>query len=272
MTIPEQDPYNAPTSPVGNNVTQGMTNCIACSNEIPKIASICVHCGVSQRTRGYRNKTMAGVLAMILGAFGVHRFYLGQWWGIFYLLTFWTFIPSIVSFFEAIVFWCSNLEKWDLKYNEGKPAGATEQAGAGLVIMIIVMIVYALLVVSVLAASVVPAYQDYEIRAQVSKSIAETQEHRAAIVDYYSQNEQLPTSLSEIDIESKELASGNVVELSDTGFVITFEGKQMALALGHTLEFNAYLNEDDQLKWDCTGGSLERHHRLSKCRGESESD
>lgn len=49
-----------------------------------------------------KNPTTAVVLALLLGAFGAHKFYLGQTgMGILYLVFFWTYIPGIVGFIEA---------------------------------------------------------------------------------------------------------------------------------------------------------------------------
>ena len=60
----------------------------------------------------------AGLLALFVGGLGIHRFYLGQWWGLFYLLFFWTFIPAIIAFFEGIVFLCTSDEAWNLRYGD----------------------------------------------------------------------------------------------------------------------------------------------------------
>jgi len=58
------------------------------------------------------------LLALFLGGFGIHRFYLGQpGLGILYLLFFWTFIPAMVAFVEALVFFFSSDAAFDAKYN-----------------------------------------------------------------------------------------------------------------------------------------------------------
>ena len=181
-------------------------------------------------------------------------------------------IPSIVSFVEAIVFWCADLKKWDDKYNESKPAGVTEKSGGALVVLIIVIIFGAIAVLGIFAAIAVPAYQDYKVRAHVNQSILETRGHQTAIDDYYNRNEQLPSSWSELGIDNDELASGNLVELSDSGYVINYVGSEMAMAQSKTIEFQAYLDDNEQIAWDCTGGSLQNRHRPSMCRDQSSSD
>ncbi len=54
---------------------------------------------------GERSKVAAGVLAILLGAFGVHKFYLGQTaMGLLYLIFFWTGIPALIGLIEGIVY------------------------------------------------------------------------------------------------------------------------------------------------------------------------
>ena len=64
------------------------------------------------------DKNLAAILALLLGGFGIHRFYLNQpVLGILYLLFCWTFIPvclAIIDFFALLLM--SN-NKFNLKYN-----------------------------------------------------------------------------------------------------------------------------------------------------------
>ena len=64
-----------------------------------------------------KNKIVAGILALLLGGIGVHKFYLGQKGkGIMYLLFCWTYIPGILGFIEGITILCSNDENFQIKY------------------------------------------------------------------------------------------------------------------------------------------------------------
>jgi TM2 domain-containing membrane protein YozV len=64
-----------------------------------------------------KNRITAGVLALFLGSFGAHKFYLGQPIGWIYLIFFWTYIPAVISFVEAILFFLTTDEAFDKAFN-----------------------------------------------------------------------------------------------------------------------------------------------------------
>ncbi|MFZ3246884.1 MAG: TM2 domain-containing protein [Candidatus Acidiferrales bacterium] len=65
-----------------------------------------------------RNKLAAGLLAILLGWIGVHKFYLGQTGqGVIYLLFCWTFIPAIIGFIEGIVYLTMSDQAFAQKYS-----------------------------------------------------------------------------------------------------------------------------------------------------------
>lgn len=65
-----------------------------------------------------KDKVTAGVLALLLGGLGVHKFYLTRIvQGIIYLLLCWTFIPAIIAFIEGIIYLTMDESKFNNKYN-----------------------------------------------------------------------------------------------------------------------------------------------------------
>lgn len=67
---------------------------------------------------GNKSKTVAAVLAIFLGGFGIHKFYLRRpGWGIVYIIFCWSYIPAIIGFIEGIIYLCMNEEDFDYKYN-----------------------------------------------------------------------------------------------------------------------------------------------------------
>lgn len=65
-----------------------------------------------------KDKTTAGVLALLLGGIGGHKFYLGQTGaGIVYLLFCWTLIPGLIAFIEGIQLLTMNQATFDMRHN-----------------------------------------------------------------------------------------------------------------------------------------------------------
>lgn len=61
----------------------------------------------AQPVSGTKSRIAAGLLAILLGGLGVHKFYLGKpFQGLLYLIFFWTWIPALVGFIEGIGYLC----------------------------------------------------------------------------------------------------------------------------------------------------------------------
>lgn len=96
-----------------------MVFCRGCGKEIHETAKACPHCGATQASvpQGSKNRIAAALLALFLGGFGAHKFYLGKvGQGLLYLLFCWTFIPAIIAFVEAIIYLCNSDEEFARKY------------------------------------------------------------------------------------------------------------------------------------------------------------
>lgn len=80
-----------------------LISCPECSREFSDTAQSCPNCGFRSGKFAGKSKGIALLLAIFLGGFGIHRFYLGQSGaGILYLLFFWTLIPFFLSLIDII--------------------------------------------------------------------------------------------------------------------------------------------------------------------------
>jgi len=65
-----------------------------------------------------KDKTLAGLLALVLGTLGVHRFYLGQTkLGILYIILLFTGVSAILGLIDAVLLLTMDQEDFDYKYN-----------------------------------------------------------------------------------------------------------------------------------------------------------
>lgn len=94
----------------------------------------------------YKNKFVAGLLAIFFSSLGLHRFYLGQWWGIFYLLFSWTGLPGVIGVVEGVMFILSSERDWDYHYNNPEnPVSAGPGMFGGILIIAVVLFLAMLL-------------------------------------------------------------------------------------------------------------------------------
>lgn len=125
-----------------------MAQCLMCGASLKPGTSRCVKCGTAldvgpppaptpqpysqqpqviyvqqplqtQVRRCTKNKTTAGILAILLGGLGFHKFYLGKvGQGILYLLFCWTYIPVFIGICEGIYYLGMNEETFCQKYGQ----------------------------------------------------------------------------------------------------------------------------------------------------------
>lgn len=76
-----------------------------------------------------KNKTTAGILALLLGGLGAHKFYLGRiLQGLLYFIFCWTFIPAVVALIEGIWYLTMSEADFNARFNPGMAVFAAPQA------------------------------------------------------------------------------------------------------------------------------------------------
>lgn len=108
----------------GRGILADQVFCRGCGKPIHRTAPMCPHCGAPQGVGtsvtaryGHKNKSTAGLLALLLGGLGIHKFYLDEpGLGILYLLFCWTFIPALIGLVEGIVYLTMSDEHFARKY------------------------------------------------------------------------------------------------------------------------------------------------------------
>lgn len=65
-----------------------------------------------------KSKSTAGILALLLGGLGAHKFYLGRIvQGLLYFMFCWTFIPAAIALVEGIWYLTMSDAEFNLRYN-----------------------------------------------------------------------------------------------------------------------------------------------------------
>ena len=103
-------------------------HCSSCGSVVKIIAEICPSCGVRQSPNEgigstsdvpIKNKWVAVLLALFAGWMGAHKFYLGKYaQGVIYLVLFWTLMPLVVGWIEAVIYAFTPEEGFSQRYAE----------------------------------------------------------------------------------------------------------------------------------------------------------
>lgn len=233
--------------------------CPSCGAEIDEQAPKCPKCGTIQESFVYKSRVAAAALAIFAGIFGGHRFYLGQWWGIFYLLFCWTYIPWLVSLIEGIVFLATSQHKWNEKYNQGISAGSEK----GTVVVVLACIFPAIAVIGILAAIAIPAYHDYTVRAKLAESHMLAEQVMSAVETYAYDNRQWPLSIDDLGIsaypDSEYVSSVEV----DEG-VVTINPVPSLGVSGSIIYVPSV--EGEEIAWSCQESTLAPAYLPSECK------
>ncbi|WP_135663900.1 TM2 domain-containing protein [Halorhabdus rudnickae] len=100
--------------------------CVSCGELIYKQSEICPECGVEQPSigSGDTDQVAAGILAILLGGLGVHKFYQGNTRnGVLYLCFFWTTIPALLGLVEGILMLVADEDEYEEQYADGSILG-----------------------------------------------------------------------------------------------------------------------------------------------------
>lgn len=240
--------------------------CRECGTAVAKSAFNCPACGAPTPKQG-RSKVTAGFLALFLGGLGLHRFYLGQWWGVFYIPFGLIGISFPVTLVEAIYFWVISKEKWDQKYGHLPPSNAF--------VIIAVILVVGVMSLGILAAVAIPAYQDYTTRSKVFAGITEMRSMSLEVEQYYLENNTWPNSYADLNrAPYAPTDTSTLTELSiGTGGTIvgTFKPNGGLREL-HSLVLTPTVEGGAVASWSCFGGTMPDLYRPLSCQGIGSAD
>ncbi|MCV6615725.1 MAG: NINE protein [Cellvibrionaceae bacterium] len=196
----------------------------------------------------YKSKMTAALLAALAGAIGMHRFYLGQRRGFYYLLLCWTLVPYLLALVEALWFLGRDQEQWNEAHNQGISAG--REAG-----ILTISVTFVLLLSPLLAAAValptlaLPAYRDHIARAEVDAAYQSSGPVLHAVGAYFKEYKKLP-NLAEalaVDVLGEDSPLQEPLSIKTGELIIPVELKQQPLGNIHLKPLNA----SGELIWRC---------------------
>ncbi|MCP3901407.1 MAG: NINE protein [Desulfobacteraceae bacterium] len=163
--------------------------CVSCGEKINIKAAVCPKCGVKQGNP--LSKAALLLITWFLGGIGGHKFYLGKHWqGVFYIVFFWTFIPSLIALVEFIIYACTSSERLQEKYS----------AGSGSIVIIAIAGFFVIIsMIGILAAIAIPNFISYRNKAFQHSLKAELQNLLVAEQTYFSEHNEYSASLKDLN-------------------------------------------------------------------------
>jgi Zn-dependent protease with chaperone function len=138
------------------------------------------------------------------------------------------------------------------------PRAGIGGSGAGAIMMVVI--------IGVLAAIAIPAYQDYTARAKVAGALNDFDRVKQAAAPWVEEHGAYPESFEQIGVP--EAATDNdtgTIVIVENGFELTLRSPMKVLD-GKTIIYSAYRGKDHKIAWDCSRGTLEPKFRPVKCR------
>ncbi|MCM5681071.1 M48 family metalloprotease [Schlegelella sp. S2-27] len=131
--------------------------------------------------------------------------------------------------------------------------GGRGSGAVGLVLMVAI--------VGILAAVAIPAYHDYQQRAQVAIAYQYGAQAAALVEGYYRQNEEVPETLEQAGFTEGALPPGVTgIEYTADGAVIT-----LVLADDHRLALVPSSQDDGSIRWACESDDIPGKHLPKAC-------
>ena len=234
--------------------------CVKCGTVIRIGQAECPKCFTPVTAFSAKNKITAGLLAFFIGGSGLHRLYLGQWWGCIYLLFWFTLIPSVVSIVEAIVFWLTPQQQWDRKY------GKVQKSSSVIVLAFIASIIVTISMVGIVAAVALPAYVDYTNRAKVQSAMPLVLDAREKVASFIVRTKSYPNE--NILVGLPDDIQSDVIE----SITLKNDAKlEVAYGIAGLKDKNTIMwtptEKSGDIVWDCKeeGAMLDRY-RPRECR------
>jgi len=194
--------------------------------------------------------------------------------GVMYYLISWTITFILVPMYANWLYYRHVKKKIDrvtAAVPEGQQAIEVARAGgtsnaAGIAVAVVF---FGIIIVGVLAAIAIPAYQDYTIRAQVSEGLNLSAGAKAAVTEYYQDTGRLPADNDDAGLVEPGAITGNYVssvEVIDGEIVVTYGNAAHSALVGSSLVMSPDSNATGQVAWVCQSFTIADKHLPAACR------
>ncbi|MEJ2128762.1 MAG: pilin [Woeseiaceae bacterium] len=136
-------------------------------------------------------------------------------------------------------------------------------------VALVVAPLFIIMLIGILAAIAIPAYQDYTIRAQVSEGLNLAGGAKAAVTEYYQDTGSLPADNMAAGLADPQQISGNYVAsifVDDGVIVVTYGGQAHTILSGNSIVLSPDTTNAGVITWDCGSATIQPKHLPAACR------
>lgn len=130
---------------------------------------------------------------------------------------------------------------------------------------IVVLVFSGIVLIGVLAAIAIPAYQDYTTRARLTEAAAIGRNAADSVTDFYKQHGQIPRSLEEAGFVSALPHSVSGISVDSRNGIVTISMAGGPIE-GKTLLLVPSVDENNQIIWECMSEDIQDKSLPKNCR------
>ena len=151
---------------------------------------------------------------------------------------------------------------WDEKHNEGMPAG-TDDGGSAVVVILVVVVVgfFGIMVLGILAAIAIPAYQGYTVRARIQEGVNLANDSRNSLAlacaggrlqSGQTNNDLGIAQASDFETTTVRRIDALVIDESTARVIITYNALGDQVEDGSTITYSGTCDADG-MSWKISG-------------------
>jgi type IV pilus assembly protein PilA len=163
----------------------------------------------------------------------------------------WLSLISLIPL-AALIFWFVPGTRGENTYGKPPPPNTTG-------VILLACLLPVVMILGILAAIAIPAYQDYTLRAQVSEGLNLAAPAKAAVAETYLRTRSAPAdrlaagmSAAATDTSGKYVES---VDVENGTIIVTYGGEANGMIAGSMLALQPYVVGDDSVVWRCGHGA-----------------
>lgn len=128
-----------------------------------------------------------------------------------------------------------------------------------------VFVFIGLIIIGILAAIAIPAFQDYTTRARLAEAVTVGRDAADSVANYYNQHQDIPSSLEQAGFTEPIPPSVKEISVNSQNGTVTITMASPPVS-GKTFLFVSSLDSNNQIIWTCMSQEIQDKYLPPQCR------